>query len=870
MATSLAHAAQPISGVVISWIVMCNVTARRTPKLVAKDLETWPPESDCGRTAMDECTLKADVPAEKVAVDDSSYALMSPPASTSSSALEPVEHVPQAKFTYPEAAWEAMDMNFAPPSEFNELDLWGDSSWANQPFQAMMGTPDDLPDNEVTFPDTTISFNASLPTLQYYSWLFGNDIATNNNEPLPELVNETGFESNPHEQLPSVKASVGRPSGTRKSYLPPRSQDNLLFTPESGRSYTTRSSPAVATSPETGGLFNYTSPAVIQAHSKEFGVLGIDNASLYFSSRQHADSQNQEGSSLIGSIDSAPPDAWIRTQPKKLPMISIEARDGLLQLISQTRPTRMDQTEISPCDPLLSLAALQCYSDLFFIHFNSTYPLIHPGTFSSSAVHPLKLMSIILLGATYSDTRAHSLAICLHDMMRPLIHSHKEFGPRPSFWMLQTILLVECFGKSRAGERQHDVSNIYHGLQINLLRRSNCHNVSNPTWDENRESLQEYWNAAVQAEEKRRLAMISFMWDTQHATFFAQILCMNASELKVALPWDTAIWEAETAEDWFRLMKNSSPPPQFLTILQRYTDPRASFAPLYLNALSRVLVLHGLMSLSWDFRRREQTALTRDVTPNGVRWQTKISACYAKWKQDFDRYTRLVLSSLPTDSAEHASFQRYAVANSAVYHTAQVVLEVEIADLQIRGGAKHITGRQVTDLDRQRSQTRIKDFVSRDGGKSAARATWHAAHLIRDGIRKLDNWAVDEMIHFPWCLYLATLTCWTAYGAAIEMFPTNQMPLLVDTVFPDSGEADNDNDWDSRTDMKALISALTRLDPSRPTFVKDIWAVSGKYRPHGLLACMAKHLGTIRWAVVKEGMKVLRELVNNASSDVQI
>ena len=100
-------------------------------------------------------TLKADVPAEKVAVDDSSYALMSPPASTSSSALEPVEHVPQAKFTYPEAAWEAMDMNFAPPSEFNELDLWGDSSWANQPFQAMMGTPDDLPDNEVTFPDTS-------------------------------------------------------------------------------------------------------------------------------------------------------------------------------------------------------------------------------------------------------------------------------------------------------------------------------------------------------------------------------------------------------------------------------------------------------------------------------------------------------------------------------------------------------------------------------------------------------------------------------------------------------------------------------------------------------------------------------------------
>lgn len=367
-----------------------------------------------------------------------------------------------------------------------------------------------------------------------------------------------------------------------------------------------------------------------------------------------------------------------------------------------------------------------------------------------------------------------------------------------------------------------------------------------------------------------RLAMISFMWDTQHAIFFAQILCMNASELKVALPWDTAVWEAETAEDWLRLIKTSSTPPQFLTILQRYTDPKASFAPLHLNAMSRVLVLHGLMSLSWDFRRREQTALTRDITPNGVRWQTKISACYTKWKQDFDRYTRLVLSSLPADSAEHASFQRYAVANSAVYHTAQVVLEVEIADLQIQGGAKHITGRQVTDLDRQRSRTRKEDFVTRDGGKSAARATWHAAHLIRDGIRKLDNWAVDEMIHFPWCLYLATLTCWTAYEAAVEMCPEHQRPLLTENLTPDFGELDDDNDWDSRTDMKALISALSRLDPSRPTFEKDVWAVSGKYRPHGLLSCMAKHLGTVRWAVVREGMIVLKDLVNNGTGDVRL
>ncbi len=350
------------------------------------------------------------------------------------------------------------------------------------------------------------------------------------------------------------------------------------------------------------------------------------------------------------------------------------------------------------------------------------------------------------------------------------------------------------------------------------------------------------------------------MWDTQHAIFFAQILCLNASELKVALPWDTAIWEADTAEDWLYLTKTSPASPQYLTILQMYTDPSVSSAPSHLNALSRVLVFHGLMSLSWDFRRRDQTALNRNTTSTGVRWQTKVSNCYTKWKEDFDRYTKDVLSSLSTSPTQHAKFQRSSVASSAVYHTAQLILEVETADLQIHAGAKHIIGRPVTDLDRQRSRTRLDEFMTRDEGKSIGRATWHAARLLRDGIRKLDNWDVEEMIHFPWCLYLATLTCWTTYSLATENC-TDELQTSLYAPPPDYDVVDEDGDWDSRTDMMALISALTRLDPARRTFAKDIWRVAGQSRPHGLLTCMVKHLSTVRWAVVREGMIVLNDLM---------
>ena len=34
--------------------------------------------------------------------------------------------------------------------------------------------------------------------------------------------------------------------------------------------------------------------------------------------------------------------------------------------------------------------------------------------------------------------------------------------------MLQTVLLIEVFGKLRAGMRQHDMANLFHELSINV------------------------------------------------------------------------------------------------------------------------------------------------------------------------------------------------------------------------------------------------------------------------------------------------------------------------------------------------------------------------------------------------------------------
>ena len=142
------------------------------------------------------------------------------------------------------------------------------------------------------------------------------------------------------------------------------------------------------------------------------------------------------------------------------------SRSRILDIIVQAGAKTPDGFSITRDHPLLSRAALQHYCDLFFLRFNAMYPLLHQATFDPSQVETLLLLSVLLLGATYGDKAGHQLAVCIHDVLRAQIFQNAAFKTQPGLWMLQTILLVECFGKSRAGQTQHDMAHLFHGLLI--------------------------------------------------------------------------------------------------------------------------------------------------------------------------------------------------------------------------------------------------------------------------------------------------------------------------------------------------------------------------------------------------------------------
>ncbi|RMZ86195.1 hypothetical protein DV737_g193, partial [Chaetothyriales sp. CBS 132003] len=251
-------------------------------------------------------------------------------------------------------------------------------------------------------------------------------------------------------------------------------------------------------------------------------------------------------------------------------------------------------------------------------------------------------------------------------------------------------------------------------------------------------------------------------------------------------------------------LRKREPQISYLAVLKAYMNPDPVQVS-QLNALSRLLVLHGLMSVQWDLKRRDQTSLGTSIQDGcgQLKWQDRLAQSYHAWKADFDTYCMNMTLSLNDNPAQKADFTRFSTATNAIYHTAHITLNVEILDLQIYAGARHIIGRPVTRTDQDRSRRVVKEWVKPGGSTPAAKAAWHAAHL-RDGVMNLENWDVNNAFHYPWCLYLATLTCWAFHFASVA-------------------DREDGTVWHAKAEMNALVSSMTSVVP------KALWRVLAFY-----------------------------------------
>jgi len=408
------------------------------------------------------------------------------------------------------------------------------------------------------------------------------------------------------------------------------------------------------------------------------------------------------------------------------------------------------------------------------------------------------------------------------------------------------------------------MSHLFHGLLINLIRRSDCQSIRPPTLEDATDDLEDDWRMWVDAEQKKRLAYLCFMWDTQHAVLFCQSLCMSAFELRSNLPCDQSLWEADSAESWHYIRQQQPITPLFLSCLKMYLSPSAtSSVPKNMNALSRLLLLHGLMSIAWDMQRRDQTALgIIDAHPLG-NWQSRLATSYVTWNHDFDRFCSMYTAQLPTHAHELVEeFHVFRTAVISLYHAAHILLHTPFLDLQIYAGARHILGRPVTRVDYIRSQKVVKKWVA-ENTEEAGKAIWHAAALVDQCVDILDSefssngLGGSRLWHLPWAVYLGTLTIWGVWYARPVPPPNSNHDMHGD-------DEEDEIIWDPQAEMKSLLETILKDEGDqllRVGYEGGIAGCMGKRGTNGLAAVVSKCLSKVRWAVVHDAMMVLRGLV---------
>ena len=342
---------------------------------------------------------------------------ISPPTSTSNS--DRLQHEPtNFEFTALEGPLNPLHISPLPP----ESDIF----WSDAVQGTAVGTENaaDILYDDIFQPDTASSFNNPFTTMSAYNWLFDVDFSSKANNPtgLETFQTNENFLEQPINgkgamQIPYEAIGIGAvESEFQRAGEAPSSCSRDSVSQHSGLS------PHTTSGYSTG----------VTQYSSSVGHLERPKSNTECQSLSPAKRENTESARLPASrqstgqgfaatpssqrpLDNERPLSMLNST-HGLPIIDALARAHMLDLIETANPTTPDGTLLTRDHPLLSLSSLQTYCDLYFTRFNTAYPLIHQATFEPSKVDALFLISVLLLGATYSGKEAHQIAVSPYDV----------------------------------------------------------------------------------------------------------------------------------------------------------------------------------------------------------------------------------------------------------------------------------------------------------------------------------------------------------------------------------------------------------------------------------------------------------------------
>lgn len=324
---------------------------------------------------------------------------------------------------------------------------------------------------------------------------------------------------------------------------------------------------------------------------------------------------------------------------------------------------------------------------------------------------------------------------------------------------------------------------------------------------------------------------------------------MSIQSLHTSLPCSKLLWEASSEKEYRELIKEDGEISTLLTFVQKFVSSKNEMLSAPYDRLSFYLALHALMSMCNDMLHFDNRSIYLGQVKeddNWTPWRQHIAQSLETWKAKYDAFAMESVFNLQRTPPYHI-FQRGTMSLFALYHTAHIVINCEIRHLQTAAGAKSHFGHPVMSGDYDESCIWVRKWVNTSTA-SAGRAAWHAAQMFREGMLNLVNWDVHGEFHYPWCLYIGTLTLWAFHHFGAE---SNAMPSVCDHAGPAKTAALKEG---ARSKMNHLVATMASVTPV------NMDRIMGKCCTHGLTMEMAAYLRTIRWSAAYEAAKILEGL----------
>lgn len=275
---------------------------------------------------------------------------------------------------------------------------------------------------------------------------------------------------------------------------------------------------------------------------------------------------------------------------------------------------------------------LQYYLENYWKYYHPQFPVLNFPSFSTHDSHPILLLSMLAIGASIASTwitedpnRAIMFADSIATPLRWTIYESKDFKPPPKLWIVQSLLLLECYEICSSSRDLHERANLHRGLSIQLLKRSpifggNPNGVSSDPIDYN--ATRKQWIDFIEEESMKRCALATFYLETLHAVVFGHDIVIDLHHVKPSLPIDDNFWSTGRYSENC-LLSSMTLLAAIKGILHKKSIKAKGFA--------KKIVISGIIALSFEVQERELEFSIPELKPVKQLWQQKIQEAFKSW-----------------------------------------------------------------------------------------------------------------------------------------------------------------------------------------------------------------------------------------------